>query len=230
MRRVTQQHCPPSLGDPWGRGAVLIHAELEAPVARLGHRHDLLRDARPAQPIDAVLPHVARFPVGILGSILVRVRKDDRDHIGGGTVGSARAVRASERIDTFAEPLMELARGARRPHTAGGHHPELHADPAVRWRRHAASLSVGVALLDVVANARGEAVGTYHQVEALARPIVEDQVDTVLVLIDGDQLPAQPHRPLRKRVGQHTLQGVTHNREGLWRAGRIDERGLAAHQ
>ena len=51
----------------------------------------------------------------------------------------------------------------------------------------------GVARLDVVAHARREAIRTDEQVEALALPVVEDQVDAVLVLVDGDELPAEPH-------------------------------------
>ena len=61
---------------------MLIHAELEAALARLRHCHDLLRDTRTAQPTDAVLAHVARVPVGVLrGGVRAggRVREDDRD-------------------------------------------------------------------------------------------------------------------------------------------------------
>jgi len=88
---------------------------------------------------------------------------------------------------------MERTGGALRAHAAGGYHAELHADAAVLWRRDAAALSVGVARLDVVAHARREAIRTDEQVEALALPVVEDQVDAVLVLVDGDELPAEPH-------------------------------------
>ena len=116
-------------------------------------------------------------------------------------MGSACAVRAGERIDALAEPLVELTGGAFRAHAAGGYHAELHADAAVLWRRDAAALSVGVARLDVVAHARREAIRTDEQVEALALPVVEDQVDAVLVLVDGDELPAEPHLGLRLGLG-----------------------------
>ena len=82
MRSVAEEHRAAALGDPRRDSRVLVHAELEAALARLRHRHDLLRDTRTAQPTDAVLAHVARVPVGVLrGGVRAggRVREDDRD-------------------------------------------------------------------------------------------------------------------------------------------------------
>ena len=62
------------------------------------------------------------------------------------------------------------------------HHAKLDADAAVRRRRDAAALLAGVARLDVLAHARREPIGADDEVEALARPVVEAEVDASVVL------------------------------------------------
>ncbi len=50
--------------------------------------------------------------------------------------------------------------------------------------------------LDVVAHARREAVRPDEQVEGFAAAVVEAELDAAAALVDRDEPPAQPHRPL----------------------------------